>query len=57
MKKAIIIGASSGMGMEVARLLLAEGYMLGVAARREDRLQALKQEAPDRVVTAAIDVT
>ncbi len=57
MKKAIIIGASSGMGMEVSRLLLAEGYMLGVAARREDRLQALKQEAPDRVVTASIDVT
>lgn len=45
------------MGMEVARLLLAEGYMLGVAARREDRLQTLKQEAPDRVVTAPIDVT
>ena len=45
------------MGMEVARLLLADGCMLGVAARREDRLQALKQDAPDRVVTAAIDVT
>lgn len=43
--------------MEVAKLLLAEGYSLGVAARREDRLQALKQLAPDRVVTATIDVT
>lgn len=57
MKNAVIIGASSGMGMEVAKLLLAEGYRLGVAARREDRLQALKQLAPDRVVTATIDVT
>ena len=45
------------MGMEVAKLLLAEGYQLGIAARREDRLQALKQLAPDRVVTATIDVT
>ena len=54
---AIIIGASSGMGLEVAKLLLAEGYSLGVAARREDRLQALKQLAPDRVVTSTIDVT
>lgn len=45
------------MGMEVAKLLLDEGYQLGVAARREDRLQALKQLAPDRVVTATIDVT
>ena len=57
MKNAVIIGASSGMGMEVAKLLLAEGFRLGIAARREDRLQALKQLAPDRVVTATIDVT
>ena len=57
MKRAVIIGASSGMGMEVAKLLLAEDYHLGIAARREDRLQALKQQAPDRVVTAVIDVT
>lgn len=45
------------MGQEVAKLLLAEGCHLGVAARREDRLQALKQLAPDRVEVAAIDVT
>ena len=57
MKRVVIIGASSGMGMEVAKLFLAEGCMLGVAARREDRLQAIKQLAPDRVVTATIDVT
>ena len=56
-KKVVIIGASSGMGMEVAKLLLDEGCQLGVAARREDRLLALKQFAPDRVVTATIDVT
>jgi short-subunit dehydrogenase len=55
--KIVIIGASSGMGMEVAKLLLAEGNTLGVAARREDRLQALKQLAPDRVEVAPIDVT
>ena len=55
--KVIIIGASSGMGLEVAKLLLAEGHHLGVAARREDRLQALQQLAPDRVETATIDVT
>lgn len=56
-KKVVIIGASSGMGMEVAKLLLDEGCQLGVAARREDRLLALKQLAPDKVVTATIDVT
>ena len=57
MPNVVIIGASSGMGLEVAKLLLAEGHTLGVAARRNDRLQALKQLAPDRVVTATIDVT
>ena len=36
-KKAIVIGASSGIGLEVARLLLQEGWTLGVAARRLDR--------------------
>ena len=45
------------MGLEVAKLLLAEGHSLGVAARRDDRLQTLKQLAPDRVVTDTIDVT
>lgn len=43
--------------MEVAKLLLAQGCCLGIAARREDRLQALKQMAPDGVETAVIDVT
>jgi len=57
MKRVIIIGASSGMGMEVAKLYLDRGYLVGVAARREDRLMTLKQLAPDRVVTARIDVT
>mgnify|MGYP002621136051 CR=1 FL=1 len=57
MKRAVIIGASSGMGQEVAKLLLADGYSLGIAARREDCLVELKQQVPDRVVTARIDVT
>ena len=57
MKRAVIIGASSGIGQEVAKLLLAEGYRLGVAARREDRLLELKQLAPDRVEVQTIDVT
>ena len=57
MKRVVIIGASSGIGKEVTRLLLAEGYLLGIAARREDRLQAIQQQAPDRVEVEAIDVT
>lgn len=56
-KKAIIVGASSGIGQEVARLLLADGWHLGVAARREAPLQELKAMAPERVEVMAIDVT
>ena len=45
------------MGQEVAKILLAEGYHLGIAARRENRLLELKQQAPDRVEVQTIDVT
>ena len=55
--KIIVLGASSGIGMEVTKLLIGQGHELGVAARRLDRLESLKQLAPDRVVTAMIDVT
>lgn len=56
-KKAIIVGASSGIGYEVARLLLQEGWRLGLAARRTETLEALRREFQDQVVYAPIDVT
>ena len=56
MKRAIIIGASSGMGKEVSKLLLADGWQIGIGARRTDALEELKQIKPEAVVTAAIDV-
>lgn len=56
-KKAIIVGASSGIGREVARLLLSDGWHLGVAARREEPLQELKAMVPERVEVMTIDVT
>ena len=38
-EKAIVVGASSGIGREVARLLAEEGCRVAVVGRRTDRLQ------------------
>ena len=56
MKKAVVLGASSGIGMEVCRWLLDEGWTLGVASRRTPLLMQLKEQWPDRVEVATIDV-
>ena len=56
MKKAIIVGATSGIGMEVAKLLLQNNWTVGVAGRRVERLAPLAEAYPQQVFTAAIDV-
>ena len=42
--KALITGASSGLGRDMARYLSSLGYDLILVARRKTRLQELKKE-------------
>jgi NAD(P)-dependent dehydrogenase (short-subunit alcohol dehydrogenase family) len=42
-RAAIVTGASSGIGLAIARMLGQEGYGLTVAARRPDKLEAAAQ--------------
>lgn len=41
LKRAIIVGASSGIGEALARRLVREGYRVGLVARRQDALDKL----------------
>ncbi|MBZ6493979.1 SDR family NAD(P)-dependent oxidoreductase [Natrinema longum] len=54
---AIIVGASSGIGEALARRLAAEGYEIGLAARRTERLQSIGAELPTKSYVATMDVT
>ena len=56
-KKVIIIGATSGIGREVALVYIAQGWTVGVAGRREAELESLRAIAPEQVFTQVLDVT
>jgi len=43
MKKAIITGASAGIGLETAKRLSAQGYQLTLVARNKQKLQEVKE--------------
>lgn len=55
-KKAIILGASSGIGRELAKILSREGYVVGLAARRIDLLDELAATLPGESRVRRIDV-
>ena len=50
-RNAIIVGASSGIGLEIARTLAGRGYKLALAARR---LELLQQHAAELPAVAAV---
>ena len=56
-RRAIIMGATSGIGLEVAKVLAEKGWMVGIAGRRQELLQQIQQEHQNIVATEQIDVT
>ena len=56
-QKVVLIGASSGLGLELARIYITAGCVFGLAARRTAPLLILKQLAPQRVFVKELDVT
>ncbi len=57
MKKAIVIGASSGIGEGIARELARNGYKVGITGRRKELLENLKSESPDNYIIRSFDNT
>ncbi len=57
MKKAIIIGATSGIGKGLAKLLADNNYKVGLTGRRTEFLNELKNENPNSYFIKSFDVT
>ena len=56
MKKAIIIGATSGIGKSLCEILIGHGYAVGITGRRVDLLQSIQEQHPNNVCYQQIDV-
>lgn len=53
----IIIGASSGIGKELALLYAARGERVAITGRRTALLEAVRQQYPGRIITRTFDAT
>ena len=56
MKTAIVFGATSGIGKELTKLLVRDGYKVAVTGRRLELLEELKSENPNQIVVKQNDI-
>ncbi|EMA41758.1 SDR family NAD(P)-dependent oxidoreductase [Halobiforma nitratireducens] len=56
-KGAIVVGGSSGIGEALARELAEDGYAVGLAARRTDRMRRIGSELPTSAYVATMDLS
>jgi short-subunit dehydrogenase len=55
-RKIIIIGSTSGIGLQLAKLYLQNGDEVGATGRRNELLQKFQNEFPQQVKTECFDV-
>ncbi|NDP19706.1 MAG: SDR family NAD(P)-dependent oxidoreductase [Paludibacter sp.] len=56
MKKAIIIGATSGIGKALAALLIENDFQVGITGRRTNLLEEIKSTNPNRYFIKSFDI-
>ena len=56
-RRVLVTGASSGIGAEVCRAVVAAGGSVAMLARRKDRLDELRGELGERAIAVPVDVT
>ena len=56
-KNALLFGATSGIGRELAKLLVEDGYKVMITGRRIEKLKEIYSESPQNYVVQQHDVT
>ena len=55
-QNALVVGGGSGMGEAIALALAAEGAKVAVAGRRQEKLDAVSEQAEEKILTHTVDV-
>ena len=56
MRKAVIIGATTGIGKTLAEKLIREEYLVGITGRREEMLKILEENHIGKILSMKMDV-
>ncbi|WP_299107911.1 SDR family NAD(P)-dependent oxidoreductase [uncultured Tenacibaculum sp.] len=56
MKKAIVFGATSGIGKALTELLIKDNYQVAITGRRLEKLEALKDAYPEQILVKQNDI-